>query len=76
MTTRSKIFRAFLGLEYLGFFGLILLGVSEADTFNTRLLVPITVLGISCCIGSLALLNPTRRTNPATEAKGRRRSMG
>jgi len=57
MTTRAKIFRFFLVLQFCGFFGLIALGVYQDDAFDARLLIPITILGVACGINTFALLD-------------------
>jgi len=57
MTTRAKIFRLFLVLQFCGFFGLIGLGVYQDDAFDSRLLFPITLLGVACGINTIALLD-------------------
>ncbi len=57
MTTKAKIFRFCLVLQFCGFFGLIGMGVYENDAFDARLLFPITLLGVACAINSIALLD-------------------
>lgn len=56
MTIKGTIFRACLVLEYLSFFGLIAIGLYQADAFNPRLLLPITLLGVACGINTWAVL--------------------
>jgi hypothetical protein len=53
---RAKIFRIFLVLQYLAFFGLIVYGIYEADSFNPKLLFPITIMGVAAGINTMALL--------------------
>jgi hypothetical protein len=56
MTTKAKIFRVCVGLEYLTFIGLIVEGILESDAFNPRLLIPITLIGIGCAINTWGIL--------------------
>jgi hypothetical protein len=56
MSLKGKIFRGCLVLQYCSFFGLIGYGVYDSDVFNSRLLLPITLLGVACAINTLALV--------------------
>jgi len=84
MTIKAKIFRICLVLQYLSFFGLIAIGIYESDAFDSRLLLPITLLGIACGINTWALLErpggvpedeapqlpvPLRRPTPSGNAR-------
>jgi hypothetical protein len=52
---RAKIFRIFLALQYGAFFGLIGFGIYDSDTFNPKLLLPLTVIGVAAGINTMAL---------------------
>ena len=62
MTIRAKIFRFFLVLQYVSFFGLIAFGIYQSDAFDPRLLIPITILGVACAINTWALLEEPKRS--------------
>jgi len=56
MTIRSRLFGFCLVLQYCSFFGLIAFGIYQSDAFDSRLLFPITLMGVACGINTWALL--------------------
>lgn len=71
MTMKAKIFRICLALEYLAFVGLIVGGIYQSDAFNSRLLVPITLLGIACAINTWGMLDKPGGTREGDSPKGK-----
>jgi len=61
-------------MQYISFFGLISLGLYQSDAFDSRLLLPITLLGVACMINTLALFGRGRGTR--LPHNSRRRSTG
>jgi hypothetical protein len=52
---RARIFVIGVVVQYCAFFGLIADGIYQSDTFDRRLLLLITLLGVTCCLSTLAL---------------------